>query len=229
MSLATFTDNWATNLTIFRLPAGVPIEITWSPGSPPEAWVMLWMNQMNSADAITKEVTITNNVTNSGSYLWTPPVQYASTNDTYDYQLGVAGYEDDPGLSKGSRLFYIVPADSSSSSSSAIPTPTPSLSASQGASPSASSSASTSGPPSASSTTTPSIATTSSLSSSSSTLSPIAAPTQSPASTIPSPGSSPAQSTIAPVVTQSVSTGAAATRCVGVAIVALIIPLIRFF
>jgi hypothetical protein len=70
MSLATFTDNWATNLTIFRLPAGVPIEITWSPGSPPEAWVMLWMNQMNSADAITKEVTITSALHVSSFYFY---------------------------------------------------------------------------------------------------------------------------------------------------------------
>ncbi|MGA3189353.1 MAG: radical SAM protein, partial [Bryobacteraceae bacterium] len=64
------------------------------------------------------------NVTNSGTYMWTPPTQFASTNDTYDYQLGVAGYEDDPGLAKGSRLFYIVPAGSLSTSSSATPTPT---------------------------------------------------------------------------------------------------------
>ena len=57
--MATFTDNWATDLNIFRLPAGVPVEITWFPGSPPEAWVMLWMDQLNSADDITAEVTIT--------------------------------------------------------------------------------------------------------------------------------------------------------------------------
>jgi len=58
-SLATFTADWANGLSIFSLPAGVPIEITWSPGSPPEAWVMLWINQLDSANDITKEVTIT--------------------------------------------------------------------------------------------------------------------------------------------------------------------------
>jgi hypothetical protein len=59
MSLVSFTDVWATDLNIFRIPSGVPIEITWFPGSPPEAWVLLWMNQLNSADDITKTVTIT--------------------------------------------------------------------------------------------------------------------------------------------------------------------------
>jgi hypothetical protein len=59
MSLSYFIDEWASSLNIFQLPAGVPVEITWFPGSPPEAWVQLWMNQLNGADDITDTVIIT--------------------------------------------------------------------------------------------------------------------------------------------------------------------------
>ncbi|PMD41192.1 hypothetical protein L207DRAFT_511124 [Hyaloscypha variabilis F] len=206
MSLSYFIDEWASSLNIFQLPAGVPVEITWFPGSPPEAWVQLWMNQLNGADDITDTVTITNNVTNSGTYMWTPPTQFASTNDTYDYQLGVAGYEDDPGLAKGSRLFYIVPAGSLSTSSSATPTPTAS-----------------------SSSTTPS-PTAISTQSSAFNSSPAATPTKSSSSTTPSPGSSTTQSALPTVVIHNgVSPGAAAGIGVGVMIAVLIIPAIEIF
>jgi hypothetical protein len=139
--------------------------------------------------------------------LWTPPIEYASTSDTYDYQLGVAGYEDDPGLTRGSRLFYIVPADSSPSSSSATPTPTPSPSS-----------------------TTPSPTPTPTQSSTSTSASPSAALTHSSTSTALSPETTPTQSTVPPVVIhKGVSTGAAAGIGVGVAIAVLIIPLIGIF
>ncbi|PMD13521.1 hypothetical protein NA56DRAFT_651674 [Hyaloscypha hepaticicola] len=192
------------------------------------------MNQLNSADDITQTVTITDNVTNSGTYLWTPPIEYASTSDTYDYQLGVAGYEDDPGLMQGSRLFYIVPADSSPSSSSATPTPTPSPSSttpSPTPTPTPSPSSTTPSPtptstPSTSSTT-PSPTPTPTQSSTSTNAAPTAAPTRSSTSNALYPEMTPTQSTVPPVVIhKGVSTGAAAGIGVGVAIAVLIIPLI---
>jgi hypothetical protein len=131
--------------------------------------------------------------------LWTPPIEYASTSDTYDYQLGVAGYEDDPGLMQGSRLFYIVPANSSPSSSSATPTPKPSPSS-----------------------TTPSPTPTPTQSSTSTNASSTAAPMHSPTLL----ETTPTQSTVPPVVIhKGVSTGAAAGIGVGVAIAVLIGPL----
>jgi hypothetical protein len=133
--------------------------------------------------------------------LWTPPIEYASTSDTYDYQLGVAGYEDDPGLMQGSRLFYIVPANSSPSSSSSSATLTPKLSPSS---------------------TTPSPTPTPTQSSTSTNASPTAVPMHSPTFL----EITPTQFTVPPVVIhKGVSTGAAAGIGVGVAIAVLIGPL----